>query len=82
MRKIVSIVLVLIMVLSVMPLAYAEEPTAPVQALEEVGEDGSIMPRVEEIGWIYRYNKELDRNEKRLWSYTYGVWLTDWIPCD
>lgn len=81
MKKLVSIVLVLILVFSVMPFAYADAPAVAVQASEGAGEDGTISPRVEQVGWVYRYNKELDRNEKRLWSYTYGVWLTDWIPC-
>ncbi len=33
--------------------------------------------RVEETEWYYRINN--GHYEKRLWSITYGKWLTDWI---
>lgn len=34
-------------------------------------------PRAEEKQWCYRC---IDgQNQKRLWSITYGKWLTDWI---
>lgn len=35
--------------------------------------------RSEEVEWVYRtYQGKL---QKRLWSITEGVWLTDWIDC-
>lgn len=33
--------------------------------------------QAEETEWFFRINN--GRLEKRLWSYTYGKWLTDWI---
>ena len=38
-----------------------------------------ISPMTEETEWVYRsYNGKYQR---RLWSITYGYWLTDWIDC-
>ncbi len=40
----------------------------------------TIEPRAEENVWYTRtYNGKL---QKRLWSITYGVWLTDWIDVE
>lgn len=49
----------------------ADIPPVPTQQTEQ------IMPLSEETVWVTRnYNR---RNQKRLWSITKGVWLTDWI---
>ena len=32
----------------------------------------------EETEWFYRSNNGVV--EKSMWSYTYGKWLTDWMP--
>lgn len=37
----------------------------------------SVQPRTEEKVWKFRENNGY--LEKRLWSITYGKWLTDWI---
>ncbi len=79
MKKIISLVLTLILFCSVLPVAYAEVAETPAQIMEP---SDSATPRAEQTEWIYRYNSELGIYEKRLWSYTYGVWLTDWLPCD
>lgn len=34
-----------------------------------------IKPYAEEVGWFIRYVN--GRKQKRLWSYTYGHWITD-----
>jgi hypothetical protein len=40
-------------------------------------ETGEIQPRIEETKWYY---KNVDGVlYMRLWSITYGKWLTDWI---
>lgn len=40
----------------------------------------AIVTRAEEVTWYYRnYNGHV---QKRLWSNTYGYWLTDWINVD
>ena len=52
------------------------------QEPEEVQEelrDGDPM-RPEEFMWFFRYYE--GRKQKRLWSLTYGHWVTDWIDCD
>jgi len=36
----------------------------------------SIVPCAEETTWFYRYVD--GKLQKRLWSNTYGKWLTDW----
>lgn len=42
--------------------------------------DEQIEQRAEQTEWVYRYyNGKLQR---RLWSITYGKWLTDWIDCE
>ncbi|MDE6977666.1 MAG: hypothetical protein K2P13_11875 [Lachnospiraceae bacterium] len=37
-----------------------------------------ILPHAEETEWHYRLVD--GKWQKRLWSVTYGVWLTDWMP--
>ena len=37
-----------------------------------------IQPRVEETKWYYKTVDGI--MYMRLWSITYGKWLTDWIP--
>lgn len=40
----------------------------------------TIDPKIDENVWITRtYNGKL---QKRLWSITYQVWLTDWIDVE
>lgn len=54
----------------------------PAAALDipETTDNSIITPQAEETEWIYR--KKADGTyEKRLWSITYGYWLTDWIDC-
>lgn len=40
--------------------------------------DSDIVARYEETEWKIRVNNGV--LEKRLWSITYGRWLTDWMP--
>lgn len=48
-------------------------PPCPTQQTEQ------IMPLIEETVWVTRnHNGQL---QKRLWSITRGIWLTDWIDC-
>lgn len=79
MKKLISIFLVVMLFCSVIPAAYADSSVSD----NETGisqDESTIEPRVEETDWIFRYNSELGIYEKRLWSYTYGKWLTDWMP--
>ncbi len=36
-----------------------------------------ISPKAEEVVWYFRY--VAGGKQKRLWSRTYGYWITDWI---
>lgn len=50
-----------------------------VYAVSQVTTDNieQIKPYAEEVGWFIRYVN--GRKQKRLWSHTYGRWITDWI---
>lgn len=50
------------------------EPVDPVNY-----QDDQIMPLWEETMWYTRIKD--GKLQKRLWSITYGRWLTDWIDC-
>ena len=80
MKKILSTILVAVLICSVIPCAYADSSEENFGAIYSQNE-GTVEPRAEQTDWFFRYNSELGRYEKRLWSYTYGVWLTEWIPC-
>ena len=66
---------IIIALINVMPNASA---VAIVEsATQESG--GAVSPRTEETTWYVRvYNGKLQR---RLWSNTRGIWLTDWMDC-
>jgi hypothetical protein len=56
----------------------------PVMATDIITEDTEVMlteeeepTRAEEFMWFYRTYQ--GRRQKRLWSITYGEWVTDWI---
>jgi len=79
MKKIVSLILALIMILSISIAAYAETVDQPEE--NEIFAAAVIpgdSPQAEETGWYFRTTED-GRFQKRLWSYTYGIWLTDWI---
>lgn len=69
--------LVVLTVMSTIP-AFAAEvevtkaPVTPIVATQ----DGTAVIMSEETTYVFRiYNGWVQR---RLWSYTYGIWLTDW----
>ena len=79
MKKLVSLLLSLVLLLSLSVPAFAEPANQPeedeiVFVSKEPGEPG----RLEETEWYYRIT-ESGLIQKRLWSLTYGYWLTDWI---
>jgi hypothetical protein len=54
----------------------------PVMAEEASPEVNNVsieeeQTREEEFAWIYRTYQ--GRRQRRLWSLTYGYWVTDWI---
>ena len=74
MKKLVSVFLMVVLCfnLSCATFAFADYSEQIPKNTEE------SVTRAEETKWYYRYNNGV--KEKRLWSITYGVWLTDWIP--
>lgn len=44
---------------------------------ETTSESTITIQRSEEVSWYYR--DVAGGKQKRLWSHTYGRWLTDWI---
>ena len=78
MKRFISLILALVICLSFSALAFAESPEA---TEEESGEELVIsgdQTRWEETEWYYRITGD-GLVQKRLWSITYGYWLTDWI---
>ena len=70
-----------LLVLSCMMLSVVAS-AAPAVALNTNGPDGdssTVSPQAEQTEWVYRIY--VGRLQKRLWSYTQGIWLTDWIDC-
>lgn len=43
-----------------------------------ISEQGDVAPAAEQTQWVFRTTED-GVLQKRLWSITYGVWLTDWI---
>lgn len=79
MKRMVSFMLAVLLLCAAMPFAYAEEAVKPpVDEVTESGDTG-IMPMAEETEWYFKTINGVEY--KRLWSVTYGKWLTDWIPC-
>lgn len=74
MKKIVLWLVTLSLIFSICSLpTFATEP--PINETQS-----TVEPKADEIVWITRtYNGKL---QKRLWSKTYQVWLTDWIDVE
>ena len=68
----ISFLLVLLIVVSLLGTVSA----ANVSVAAPEAESG--VARAEETEWYYRVNNGV--LEKRLWSITYGKWLTEWEP--
>ena len=74
MKKLISLLLAVILCLSLSATAFADYTAL---ACGEDSDDSVSDQRAEQTEWVYRiYNGNI---EKRLWSNTYGKWLTDWI---
>jgi len=78
MKRLISLFLALTILLSVSSVALAECIEAPDGSVVEIiaAEQGEST-RAEETAWYFRVFNGMV--QKRLWSYTYGRWLTDWI---
>lgn len=79
MKRIITLLLAVLLLYSAVPFAYAEEAVEPPATAVADSGDAGIMPLAEETKWVFKNINGVDC--KRLWSLTYGKWLTDWIPC-
>ena len=72
-KLVCTLSVLMVMMLSVVASA---APVAPIN-----GDSGSstASPRAEQTTWVYRIHD--GKMQKRLWSNTQGIWLTDWIDC-
>ena len=76
MKRVVSFLLALVLCFTLSVTAFAEL-SDHLDGQEGVFEEQN---RVEETKWYFRVLENYIV-QKRLWSITYGVWLTDWITC-
>ena len=58
---------------------FSVNATVPNQIASQ--EQSVAVPAAEQTQWYVRVNEE-GQLQKRLWSITYGVWLTDWIDVE
>lgn len=78
MKRLFCFLLALTIVLSVSSVALAECIEAPDGSdIEIIAVESGESTRAEETRWYFRVLNGMV--QKRLWSLTYGRWLTDWI---
>lgn len=77
MKKIVSLLMSLVLFVSLTVPAFADFVNDSMQDETVVVSSDTGGTRLEETEWYYRIADGLF--QKRLWSLTYGYWLTDWI---
>lgn len=59
-------------------LVLSNMPSDVYSASQEINSKGNIIePQAEQVSWYYR--DVPGGKQKRLWSHTYGHWMTDWI---
>lgn len=79
MKKLISLLLVLVLCLSVLSSAMAFADCLPDTGTSTFSTSGSDKPnRAEETEWFYQITDD-GLIQARLWSITYGYWKTDWI---
>ena len=71
---IVTLLIVSTLVCVTIPFAAAADIS---ENVEPVVQEEEVQPRAEVTEWRYRVYE--GRYQMRLWSVTYGRWLTDWI---
>lgn len=78
MKRFISLLLALMMCFSVSAAAFADEHVTEEEAgLVATSDDSGEPTRAEETCWYFRTVNGI--RQMRLWSLTYGKWLTDWI---
>lgn len=75
-KRAISLLLAIVMIFSVLGMTVSATSW---KDSSEGASTGSESNRAEEVTWYFRtYNGV---RQMRLWSNTYGYWLTDWIDC-
>lgn len=78
MKRVLSLLLAFMIALSASAPAFADELKAPDGSdVEIIAVKPGESTRAEETAWFYRVHNGM--LQTRLWSLTYGRWLTDWI---
>ena len=78
MKRLLSLLLALLVLTSLSTAAFADAYTeAEAPAVETLAQKPGDSTQAEEKEWYFRIY--LGRLQMRLWSITYGKWLTDWI---
>lgn len=77
MKKIIVTILMLALLIPSYSISvFAADTSAP--SVSNISQMSNVS-RTDEVVWYTRtYN---GKQQKRLWSLTYGCWLTDWIDC-
>lgn len=75
MKRLICFFLAVCMILSIAVFSFADGPSEMESQERIVTADSET--RAEETQWVYRHWNGL--LQARLWSITYGYWLTDWI---
>lgn len=78
MKKLVSLLLSLVLLVSLSLPAFADFLNDPSQGETVTASKEPGGSKLEETMWVYR-TTDTGLFQKRLWSITYGYWLTDWI---
>jgi hypothetical protein len=77
MKRFISLVLALMICLSVSTAAFADQSIPEDGSGLAASDDFGEPTRAEETCWYFRTVNGI--RQMRLWSITYGRWLTDWI---
>lgn len=78
MKRLISFLLSVIICLSLTAGAFAAPLTTPDGSDSEIiAVKSGESTRAEETTWYFRIKNGI--LQMRLWSITYGIWLTDWI---
>lgn len=78
MKRLLSLLLALLVLTSLSAAAFADAPAeAEASAVETLAQKPGDSIQAEETEWCFRIY--LGRYQMRLWSITYGKWLTEWI---
>jgi len=75
-KRAVSVVIILVILFSFAVTASAAATNSVADPIS--AEEQSVTPRQELTRWYFRMNNGVV--EQRLWSITFGRWLTDWHP--